>query len=88
MGAVTCIPMMSKKGMLQKISFYSGVISFILAFILSIVVYVRIESIGTNNPVFTSLMATIFFFVSMGVVLTIMGKANLPSFKFDKSDEN
>ena len=78
--------MMNRKGSLQKISFYSGMISFILAFILSIVTYVRSESMASNGPIYASLMATIFFFVCIGIVLTIMGKADIPSFKFEKSE--
>ncbi|MCW8829333.1 MAG: hemerythrin family protein [Gammaproteobacteria bacterium] len=69
------------KGFLQKVALVSGVVSFILAAACGVWLYLRIESVGADNPVSASLMATIFFFCSVGVVLTIIGKSDLPSFK-------
>ena len=79
--------MTKRKGILQKISFTSGIISFLLASIAGIMLYLRVEVEGSNNPISASLIATTFFFVCMGFVLTIMGNADLPSFKFNKSED-
>ena len=76
--------MTKTKGPLQKLSLISGALSFVLALITMIMLYLRVDNTGTHNPVSASLMATTFFFVCVGVLLTIMGNADLPSFKFDE----
>jgi len=79
--------MTKKKGMLQKISFASGLISFLLAFIAGIMLYLRVKVEGSNNPISASLLATTFFFVCIGIVLTVMGKADIPNLKFDNPED-
>jgi len=78
---------LKEKGVLQKISFFSGVISFLLAFIVGIALYFQVTSADSNGPVSASLIASIFFFVCVGIVLAIMGRADIPSFKFNKPEE-
>ncbi|MCK4708910.1 MAG: hemerythrin family protein [Gammaproteobacteria bacterium] len=73
--------MQRKKSVLQKISFYSAIISFILSITSVIFLYLRVEEFGMENPISASLLASSFFFVSVGVVLMVIAKANLPSFK-------
>ena len=79
--------MSKEKGLLQKISFFSGVISFLLAFIVGVALYFQVTSAGSNGPVSASLIASTFFFVCVGIVLAIMGRADIPSFKFNKPEE-
>ena len=79
--------MSKEKGLLQKISFFSGAISFLLAFIVGIALYFQVTSAGSNGPVSASLIASTFFFVCIGIVFAIMGKADIPSFKFNKAEE-
>lgn len=76
--------MAKRKTVLQKISIVSAVISFVLAIITAVMLYLRLESVGSDNPISASLMASIFFFICVGAVLTVIGKADLPSFKTDK----
>ncbi|MEW8627660.1 MAG: hemerythrin family protein [Candidatus Thiodiazotropha sp.] len=78
--------MTKRKGLLQKISLISAGVSFLLAVASGVMLYLRIESVGSDNPISASLMASAFFFVCVGVVLTVIGKANLPSFKSDNSE--
>ena len=78
--------MTKRKGVLQKLSLFFAVISFILAFISGVLLYLRLESVGSDNPISASLMASTFFFIFVGVVLIIIGKADIPSFKFDDSE--
>ena len=80
--------MTKRKGVLQKVSLISAVVSFVLAFISGVLLYFRPESVGNPDPVSASLLASIFFFISVGVVLTVIGTANIPSFKFDNAKEN
>jgi len=73
--------MAKKKGILQKFSLLSGALSFLLAVVAAIMLYLRIDSVGSDNPISASLMASIFFFVCVGIILTIIGRADLPNFK-------
>ena len=78
--------MAKRKGVLQKLSLFSAVVSFVLAITSGVLLYLRLESVGSDNPISASLMASTFFFIFVGVTLIIIGKADIPSFKFDDSD--
>ncbi|MBE9532514.1 MAG: hypothetical protein IMF04_00180 [Proteobacteria bacterium] len=80
--------MTKRKGVLQKLSLVSAVVSFVLAFISGVLLYFRPENVGNPDPVSASLLASMFFFIFVGVVLTVIGKADLPSFKFDNVKGN
>lgn len=75
--------MAKKKGVLQRVALFAGVASFILAVVSAVLLYLRIEAVGSDNPISASLMASAFFFVCVGVVLTIIGRADLPDFRLD-----
>jgi len=79
--------MTKRKGMLQKISLVSAVISFVLAIITGVFLYLRLESVGSDNPISASLMASTFFFICVGVVLSVMWKTDIPSFKIESPEE-
>lgn len=79
--------MTAKKGFLQKLSLVSAVASFALAFITGVMLYLRLEHVGSDNPISASLMASMFFFVCVGIILVIIGTADIPSFKFDNPEE-
>ncbi len=79
--------MTERKSALQKLSIVSALVSFVLAFIAGVMLYLRLESVGSDNPISASLMASTFFFISVGVVLIIVGNADIPSFKIDNSKE-
>ena len=79
--------MTEEKGFLQKLSLFSAVVSFALAFIAGVMLYLRLERVGSDNPVSASIMASMFFFVCVGIILVIIGNADIPSFKLDNSKE-
>lgn len=79
--------MADKRSVLQKISVISAVISFVLAIASSIMLYLRLESLGGDHPITASFMASTFFFVCVGVVLLITGTADLPNFKIDNTED-
>ena len=79
--------MTQSKGALQKFSIVSAVVSFVLAFIAGVMLYFSLESLGSDHPISASLMASIFFFIGVGIVLTIIGNVDIPSFKFENSKE-
>lgn len=76
--------MFKEKGVLQKLSLTLGILSFLLSVVTGVWLYLRIESVGADNPISASLMASTFFFICVGVILTIIGRADIPSFKFDE----
>jgi ABC-type uncharacterized transport system permease subunit len=79
--------MTKTKGLLQKVSLISSYISFLLAFVTGIALYLRDGAVNSNDAISASLAATTFFFFCVGIVLIIMGKADIPSFKFDSSED-
>ncbi len=78
--------MTKRKGVLQKASLVSAMLSFVLALTSWVMLYLRLESVGMDNPISASFLASTFFFICVGVVLTVVGMADLPSFKFDNSE--
>lgn len=78
--------MNNKPSLLQKISSAIGVLSFLAAITCAVLLYLRMDEAGMNNPLSASLLASIFFFFFVGIVLTIVGRTNIPHFKFDASD--
>lgn len=78
--------MTKRKSILQKASLVSAVISFALALASGVMLYLRIESMGSDDTLSASFMASAFFFVCVGGVLTVIGTANIPSFKVDTSE--
>ena len=78
--------MTKRKSILQKFSLVSAVVSFVLALTSGVMLYLRLESMGMDNPISASFLASTFFFICVGVVLTIIGVADIPSFKFDNSE--
>jgi len=78
--------MKNNKSALQKIAYYSGIISFIASVVCLVLLYLKVDDLGWQNPVSASLMASSFFFAAVGIVLVTIGKCNLPSFKVRDSD--
>lgn len=78
--------MTKRKGVLQKVSLVSAVVSILLALASGVMLYLRLESVGSDNPISASFMASTFFFICVGVVFTVIAKADIPSFKIDNSE--
>lgn len=77
--------MTKKKGVLQKASLVSAAVSFALALVSGAMLFLRLESMGIDNPISASFLASTFFFICVGVVFTVIGKADIPSFKIENS---
>jgi tetrahydromethanopterin S-methyltransferase subunit D len=76
-----------RKGVLQRVSLGSGVLGFILAGVCGVLLYARMGETTGHDPINASLMASIFFFLCVGGILTFIGMCNLPSFKIDLTKE-
>lgn len=79
--------MAKRKSVLQKISLISAVVSFVLMIISAVILVIRLKTVGSNDPVTASFLASTFFFLCVGVVFGVMGKADLPSFKVNNSED-
>jgi hypothetical protein len=47
----------------------------------------RATTIGTDNPIFASLAASVVFFIGSGIVLHVMGAVSLPDFKINNTSD-
>ncbi len=79
--------MVKTKGKLQKTSLVSGYISLLLAVVTAVLSFLRDKTEGITDPVYASLLATTFFLVCVGFVLIVMGKADIPNLKFEKTED-
>jgi len=79
--------MTKKKGILQKASLIAAALSFLLAVTSAVLLYFRLESVGSDNPISASFMASTFFFICVGGVLSVIGTADIPSFKIGSSEQ-
>ncbi|MGB4334230.1 MAG: hypothetical protein WBJ41_05250, partial [Chromatiaceae bacterium] len=61
--------------------------SYLCAVLCLVGVFIWLGELGSEHPVIASLGASLVFFVGVGIVLHVIGRANLPSLGFsqDKS---
>ena len=68
-----------KKG--QKISFGIAIVSYVLALVCLFATFYLGFELGSDDPVVASFGASIVFFVSVGIVLHVIGSVSLPDLK-------
>ena len=78
--------MKSIKRTWQKSVFFSGIVSFIAAIACLIILYFWKEDLGWKHVYTASLVASSFFFASVGVVLVTIGTCDLPSLKVKNTE--
>ena len=71
----------TKKSKLQKSALYFAAGSIIAAIASVIYLYLNLDTLGWENPISASLLASTFFFLFVALVLVVIGTANIPSFK-------
>lgn len=79
--------MKKRKNTLQKAFGVAGKICFLLAVLCAAGLYFKADELGMQHPVSGSLMASTFFFVFIGFVLSVIANADIPSFKVVSSSE-
>ncbi|MCW8935646.1 MAG: hypothetical protein OQK98_13050 [Gammaproteobacteria bacterium] len=79
--------MKKSKNLLQKITFVSGAISFILSIVCMVWLFIRYQSQGLNDPISVSIMASIFFFICVGGVMVVITKTNIPDFNIKTNSQ-
>lgn len=61
--------------------------SFALAITSAVFLYLRVDTATSINPISSSLAAAVFFFVCISFIFSIIGMADIPSFKFDEPNK-
>ena len=74
----------TKKSKFQKIALYLALASIFAAIACVIYLTLKLDTLGWENPISASLLASTFFFLFVTLVFVVIGMANVPSFKFDK----
>ena len=64
----------------QKISLFFSIFCYLMSVAAVVFAFVWKAEHGTQDPIFASALASIFFFVSCGFVLHYIANANLPDF--------
>ena len=74
---------MKQQNLAQKISFVLAILSYLTGVGCAIYAVLHgAEELG--KPVYASLLASVVFFGGVGVVLHVIGKADLPSLKIER----
>ena len=68
----------------QKVSLIAAYFCYAAAFVTLLAAGYQGSTIGTENPIFASLAATVVFFIGSGIVLHVMGAVSLPDLRIDK----
>jgi len=72
------------KSAFQKSALYFAAGSIVLAIASVIYLSIEIDTLGWQNPISASLLASTFFFMFVALVLIVIGTTNIPSFKIGK----
>ncbi len=78
--------MKNNKKAWQIFVYYLGISSFMSSIACLATLYFMMDGLNVKNTISASIMASSFFFASVGVVLITIGKCNIPSFKVDNAD--
>jgi len=74
----------SRRGLGQRLA-YGAALAFYLGAVLCLgLLLAKYGELGSEHPVIASLGASVVFFIGGGLVLHVIGRANLPSLGFDR----
>lgn len=73
--------MKKRKNILQRSSAIIGKSCFLLAVLCAVALYFKVKELGMQHAISASFLASSFFFVFVGFVLTVIGNTDIPSFK-------
>jgi len=79
--------MKKKKSNLQKFSLLLAIVSVISAIACIIYLFFNIETLGWQNPVSASLLASTFFFFFISFIFIVIGVSDIPSFKVTSDND-
>ena len=76
-----------RRGAGQRVSLAAAWVSYGAALICLGCLLWLVGDLGRGHPIIASLAAAVVFFIGAGVVMHVMGRANLPNLRFDQPDE-
>jgi hypothetical protein len=75
-------PLESRRGLGQRIAYGVALGAYLCATLCLAALFIWHGELGSEHPVIASLGASLVFFVGVGIVLHVIGRANLPSLRF------
>lgn len=73
--------MNKQPGIGQKISFAAALLFYMAAIACLVAAFYYAGQLGSESPVVAAFSASIVFFIGAGIVLHVIGKANLPDLR-------
>ena len=74
------LKIMKQRKLSQKISFVFSILCYLIAVASAVFAFVWNTDHGTQDPIFASALASIFFFGSTGFILQFIANVNLPDY--------
>ncbi len=78
---------MKKRKLGQKVSLFFAIFCYVMALVSIIFSFIWKGDHGTQDPIYASALASIFFFACCGVVLQTIANTNLPDMSFQSDSE-
>lgn len=78
-------PLSAPRGLGQHIAFGTALLFYCCAVLSLAGLFIWIGDLGGDHPIIASLGACVVFFVGAGIVLHVIGRANLPDLGFSRS---
>ncbi len=79
--------MKKNKSILQKSTLYFSIASFLASVGSILYLTLEIDTLGWQNPITASLLASSFFFASVGLLLGVIYTTDIPSFKVNGNSD-
>lgn len=76
-----------KPNFLQKVALIVGKLCFLIAVVSGVFLYLKINELGADHPVSASFLASVFFFTFVGILLSIVGKSDIPDLKIRPAEK-
>jgi hypothetical protein len=76
----------SRRGLGQRIAFVSALGFYVGALACMAAIALQIGPLGYRHPIVASLAASVVFFIGGGIVLHVIGRADLPDLRPEGSD--
>lgn len=73
--------MNTRRGIVQTTVYYLGYVCFMASIACLVYLFLRLDELGWDHVISASLAASAVFFASVGIVLIVIGKCDLPGFK-------
>lgn len=79
-------PLSAPRGLGQRVAFGAALLFYACAILSFAAIFIWVGDLGGNHPIIGSLAASVVFFVGGGLVLHVIGQANLPYLRFRAGD--